>query len=150
MSSCLERATTFRRVTTQGQIEFLEDFGGKWVVLFSHPADLTPVCTTEFLAFAKRYEDFEELNCELVGLSIDLFSHIKWAEWIKERFGVVIPFPVIVDDRGKIAEMYGMIHPGKVIIPPPTSEKEAKERIEKAEAEEFDCFDWFCYKEVKV
>jgi len=147
MSPCLERATTFGCVTTQGQIEFLEDFGGKWVVLFSHPADLTPVCTTEFLAFAKRYEDFEELSCEF-DLSIDLFSHIKWAEWIKERFGVVIPFPVIVDDRGKIAEMYGMIHPGKVIIPPPTSEKEAKERIEKAE--EFDCFDWFCYKEVKV
>ncbi len=109
-----ERAPEFKALTTKGEIEFPKDFEGRWVVLFSHPADFTPVCTTEFVAFAKRYEEFKKLNCELIGLSIDqVFSHIKWAEWIKEKLGVEIPFPIIADDRGKIAEMYGMIHPGK-------------------------------------
>ena len=104
----------FKALTTHGEIEFPKDFEGKWVVLFSHPADFTPVCTTEFVAFAKRYEQFKELNCELIGLSIDqVFSHIKWVEWIKEKLGVEIPFPIIADDRGQIAEKLGMIHPAK-------------------------------------
>lgn len=100
--------------TTHGKIKIPEDFSGKWMVLFSHPADYTPVCTTEFVAFAKRNEEFKKLNAELIGLSIDqIFSHIKWVEWIKENLKVEIPFPVIADDRGQIAEMLGMIHPGK-------------------------------------
>jgi len=84
---------------------------GKWFVLFSHPADFTPVCTTEFVAFAKRYEDFQKLNTELIGLSVDnTFSHIKWKEWIKEKLGVEIPFPIIADPQGKVAKTLGMLH----------------------------------------
>ena len=89
-------------------------YKGKWFVLFSHPADFTPVCTTEFVAFQKRYNQFKELNCELIGLSIDqVFSHIKWVEWIKEKLGVEIQFPIIADDTGKLAETLGLIHPEK-------------------------------------
>ncbi len=209
-----EKAPEFKALTTKGEIEFPKDYEGKWVVLFSHPADFTPVCTTEFVAFAKRYEEFKKLNCELIGLSIDqVFSHIKWTEWIKEKLGVEIPFPIIADDRGKIAEMYGMIHPNKgtntvravfiidpkgivramlyypqelgrnmdeilrmvkglqvsdengvalpanwpnneligdkVIIPPATDEKTAKERLEKAKAGEIECYDWWlCFKKL--
>ncbi len=109
-----ERAPSFEAQTTRGKIRFPEDYKGKWVVLFSHPADFTPVCTTEFVAFQKRYEKFKELGCELIGLSIDqVFSHIKWIEWIKEKLGIEIQFPVIADDQGKIASALGMIHPGK-------------------------------------
>lgn len=104
----------FKALTTHGIIDFPKDFEGRWVVLFSHPADFTPVCTTEFVAFAKRYDQFKELNCELLGLSIDqVFSHMKWVEWMKEKLDVEIPFPIIADDRGEIAEMLGMIHPAK-------------------------------------
>jgi len=100
--------------TTKGIINLGKDYKGKWIVLFSHPADFTPVCTTEFVAFAKRNEEFKKLNAELVGLSIDqVFSHIKWVLWIKENIGVEIPFPVIADDMGKVASKLGMIHPGK-------------------------------------
>jgi peroxiredoxin (alkyl hydroperoxide reductase subunit C) len=100
--------------TTKGIINLSKDYKGKWIVLFSHPADFTPVCTTEFVAFAKRNEEFKKLNAELVGLSIDqVFSHIKWVQWIKEKIGVEIPFPVIADDMGKVASKLGMIHPGK-------------------------------------
>jgi len=202
-----EKVPSFEAKTTKGKIKFPDDYKGKWVVLFSHPADFTPVCTTEFVAFQKRYEEFKRLNCELIGLSIDqVFSHIKWIEWIKEKLGVEIQFPIIADDVGRIACMLGMIHPGKgtntvravfiidpegiirrimyypqevgrnideilravkalqisdregvampanwpnneligdkVIIPPPTSEQEAKERVKK-----YECYDWwFCYK----
>ena len=109
-----ERAPSFEAQTTRGKIRFPEDYKGKWVVLFSHPADFTPVCTTEFVAFQKRYEKFKELGCELIGLSIDqVFSHIKWIEWIKEKLGIEIQFPVIADDQGKIASALGIIHPGK-------------------------------------
>ncbi len=166
------------------------------------------------MAFQKRYEEFRKLNCELIGLSIDqVFSHIKWVEWIREKLGVEIEFPIIADDQGKIAEKFGMIHPAKgtntvravfiidpdgiirailyypqelgrnmdeilrmvrgfqtsdangvalpanwpnneligdkVIIPPATDEKTAKERLEKAKAGEIECFDWwFCYKKL--
>ncbi|MGA8265378.1 MAG: peroxiredoxin [Ignavibacteriaceae bacterium] len=100
--------------TTKGMINIPKDFKGKWLVLFSHPADFTPVCTTEFVAFAKRNDQFKKLNAELVGLSIDqVFSHIKWVEWIKNTLKIEIPFPVIADDMGKIAAKLGMIHPGK-------------------------------------
>lgn len=103
-----------RVTTTHGQKNLPADLKGKWFVLFSHPADYTPVCTTEFVAFQKRYAEFTALNCELVGLSIDqVFSHIKWVDWIKERLDVEIEFPVIADDMGLVAQKLGMIHPGK-------------------------------------
>ena len=211
-----EKAPSFKAKTTHGMINFPDDYKGKWVVLFSHPADFTPVCTTEFYAFQKRYEEFKKLNTELIGLSIDqVFSHIKWVEWIKEKLGIEIKFPIIADDLGNVAKLYGMIHQGKgtntvrsvfiidpngiirailyypqevgrnideilrvvralqvsdkngvampanwpnneligskVIIPPASSEKEAKERLEKAKRKEIEAYDWwFAYKEVKV
>lgn len=99
--------------TTQGSLDLPSAFKGKWFVLFSHPADFTPVCTTEFVAFQKRYEQFKELNCELIGLSVDqVFAHIKWEEWIEEKLEVKIEFPIIAD-TGKVAETLGLIHPGK-------------------------------------
>jgi hypothetical protein len=87
-------------------------------VLFSHPADFTPVCTTEFTAFAKRYPDFQAMNTELLGLSIDsYYSHVAWVRNIKEKFGVEIPFPIIEDLSMKVARAYGMIHPGAADTP---------------------------------
>jgi peroxiredoxin (alkyl hydroperoxide reductase subunit C) len=109
-----EKVPSFEAQTTKGRIKFPEDYKGKWVVLFSHPADFTPVCTSEFVAFQKRFKEFKKLNCELIGLSIDqIFSHIKWVEWIKEKLNIEIEFPVIADDTGKIANLLGMIHPEK-------------------------------------
>jgi len=100
--------------TTHGKMLLPKDVKGKWMVLFSHPADFTPVCTTEFVAFNKRYNKFKKLNTELIGLSIDqVFSHIKWTEWIKENLGEAIKFPIIADDMGLVAEELGMVHPGK-------------------------------------
>ncbi|WP_456384725.1 peroxiredoxin [Persephonella sp.] len=100
--------------TTHGVKKLPDDYAGKWFVLFSHPADFTPVCTTEFVAFQKRKDQFDQLNCELIGLSIDqVFSHIKWVEWIKEKTGVEITFPIIADDMGQVAKQLGMIHPKK-------------------------------------
>jgi len=100
-------------VTTHGKINLPDHFKGKWFVLFSHPADFTPVCTTEFVAFQKRYSKFKELNTELIGLSIDqVFSHIKWVQWIKENLNVEIKFPIIAD-TGSVAEKLGMISPYK-------------------------------------
>ena len=100
--------------TTHGVKKLPDDYKGKWFVLFSHPADFTPVCTTEFVAFQKRYEEFRKLNCELIGLSIDqVFSHIKWVEWIKEKLGVEIEFPVIADDLGAVSQRLGLIHSAK-------------------------------------
>lgn len=100
--------------STWGVLSIPKDFAGKWMVLFSHPGDFTPVCTTEFVAFAKRNEEFKKLNAELVGLSIDqVFAHIKWVEWIKDKLKVEIPFPVIADDLGNVSTKLGMIHPGK-------------------------------------
>jgi peroxiredoxin (alkyl hydroperoxide reductase subunit C) len=197
--------------TTHGIMELPKAFSGKWFVLFSHPADFTPVCTTEFVAFQQRYEKFKALNCELIGLSVDqVFSHIKWIEWIKEKLGVEIQFPIIAD-TGMVANMLGLIHPGKgtntvravfvvddkakiriilyypqelgrnideilraieamqisdknnvampanwpknelignhVIIPPANNIEAMKERLKKAKAGEFECYDWwFCHK----
>ncbi len=100
--------------TTHGIKKIPEDYQGKWIVLFSHPGDFTPVCTTEFYAFAKRDEQFKKLNTELIGLSIDqVFSHIKWVEWINDKLEMQIPFPIIADDMGRVATKLGMIHPGK-------------------------------------
>ncbi len=107
-----EAAPSFQANTTQG-IRKLSDYQGKWLVLFSHPADFTPVCTTEFMAFANHYEQFQSLNCDLLGLSIDsIFSHISWVRNIQEKFGVTIPFPIIEDLSMKVAKTYGMVHPG--------------------------------------
>jgi len=100
--------------TTHGKMKLPQDFKGKWFILFSHPADFTPVCTTEFVAFQKRYDRFKDLGCELIGLSIDqVFSHIKWVEWIADVLKEEIKFPVIADDTGKVASRLGIIHPGK-------------------------------------
>ncbi len=199
--------------TTHGKIELPGYFAGKWFVLFSHPADFTPVCTTEFVAFQKRQDKFKAMDCELIGLSVDqVFAHIKWEEWIKENLDVEIRFPIIAD-TGSVAEKLGLIHPGKgtntvravfvvdadakiriilyypqelgrnmdeilraveamqisdknkvampanwpkneiigdhVIIPPATDVDTAKERIDKAKAGEFECFDWWlCHKKL--
>ncbi|MBK1620940.1 peroxiredoxin [Lamprobacter modestohalophilus] len=107
-----EPAPAFDAPTTHGR-KTLEDYRGQWLVLFSHPADFTPVCTTEFIAFAKRHADFKALGCELLGLSIDSnFSHIAWERNIKEKFGVEIGFPIIADLSMQVAKAYGMIQPG--------------------------------------
>lgn len=108
-----EKFPDFEVQTTHGPTKLPKDYSGKWFILFSHPADFTPVCTTEFVAFQKRYEEFKKLNCELVGLSIDqVFSHIKWVEWIDEKLDVQIEFPIIADN-GNMSEKLGFIHPGK-------------------------------------
>jgi len=100
--------------TTHGSTTLPDAFQGKWFVLFSHPADFTPVCTTEFVAFQERYKEFENLDCGLIGLSIDqVFSHLKWIEWIKNNLNHEIQFPIIADDAGRVSERLGFIHPGK-------------------------------------
>ena len=107
-----EPAPDFTAPTTHGE-KSLSDYRGKWLVLFSHPADFTPVCTTEFMAFARRADEFRAINTELLGLSIDSnYSHIAWVRNIKEKFGVEIPFPIIADLKMEVAKKYGMIHPG--------------------------------------
>ena len=99
--------------TTHGPVSLPQAYAGKWFLLFSHPADFTPVCTTEFVAFQKRYEKFKELNTELIGLSVDqVFSHIKWIDWIKDNLNVEIKFPIISGTE-QIAAKLGLIHPGK-------------------------------------
>lgn len=105
-------APEFQADTTHGPRK-LADYKGRWLVLFSHPADFTPVCTTEFIAFARAHERFQALNCDLLGLSIDSnFAHIAWVRNIKEKFGVEIPFPIIEDLSMKVAHAFGMIQPG--------------------------------------
>jgi peroxiredoxin (alkyl hydroperoxide reductase subunit C) len=113
-----QEAPAFTAKTTQGMINFPEDYKGKWVILFSHPADFTPVCTTEFMTFASMIGDFDALNTKLIGLSIDSnFSHIAWLRTIKEKIkwkdmeNVEITFPVIEDLKMEIARKYGMIQP---------------------------------------
>jgi len=113
-----EPAPSFHAETTQGPIRFPDDFKGKWVILFSHPADFTPVCTTEFMTFASMQEEFRALNCELVGLSIDsTFSHIAWLRTIKEKVefrnmkDIEVTFPVISDLTMDVSRLYGMLQP---------------------------------------
>jgi peroxiredoxin (alkyl hydroperoxide reductase subunit C) len=99
--------------TTHGPMSIPGDLKGSWFVLFSHPADYTPVCTTEFVAFQKRMEEFDKLNCKLIGLSVDqVFSHIKWVEWIKEKLDVEITYPIIAGSD-TVAGKLGMLHPAK-------------------------------------
>ena len=101
-------------VTTQGVKSLPGDYKGKWFILFSHPADFTPVCTTEFVAFQNLMGEFKKLNTELIALSVDqVFSHIKWVQWIKEELKVEIQFPVIADDTGNVSKKLSLIHPGK-------------------------------------
>lgn len=113
-----EDAPAFKAETTQGPINFPDDYKGKWVILFSHPADFTPVCTTEFMAFATMMPEFEALNCKLVGLSIDsLYSHIAWLRTIQEKLefngmkNVEVTFPLIVDIKMEVSKKYGMLQP---------------------------------------
>ena len=199
-----EPAPDFTAVTTHVTVK-LEDFKGSWLVLFSHPADFTPVCTTEFIAFAEIYPELQKRGAELLGLSIDsVSSHIAWARNIEEKVGVKIPFPIIADlDRG-VSTAYGMVHPGqsktetvrcvfiidpnqiirtilyyplttgrnmdeilriidalqttdankvatpanwrpgdKVVVPPPTTQEMAEERLKQ---KEYECVDWYLCK----
>ena len=115
-----EKAPEFKAVTTQGDINFPEDYKGSWVILFSHPADFTPVCTSEFMTFATMEDQFAKANCKLVGLSVDgLYSHIAWLRTIKEKIeykgmkDVEVKFPLIEDITMEVATKYGMIQPGE-------------------------------------
>ncbi|MDR0954884.1 MAG: peroxiredoxin [Rikenellaceae bacterium] len=115
-----DKAPEFEANTTQGKISFPGDYKGKWAILFSHPADFTPVCTSEFITFGSLAKDFEELNCQLVGLSVDgNSSHIAWLRTIKERIdwkghkGIDIQFPLIDDISMNVAKKYGMIQPAE-------------------------------------
>lgn len=104
-------APDFEAVTTHGRVK-LSNYKGKWVLLFSHPGDFTPVCTTEFIEFSRKFEEFKRRNVELLGLSVDsLPSHISWVRNIEERWGVRVPFPIISDLDTKVSRLYGMIHP---------------------------------------
>lgn len=115
-----EKAPEFKAVTTQGEIQFPKQYEGSWVILFSHPADFTPVCTSEFMTFASREKEFSDLNCKLVGLSVDgLYSHIAWLRTIREKIeykgmkDVEVTFPLIEDITMEVAKKYGMIQPGE-------------------------------------
>lgn len=115
-----DKAPSFTAKTTQGIINFPEDFSGKWKILFSHPADFTPVCTSEFMTFASMQKDFDALNCQLVGLSVDgLYSHIAWLRTIKDKIeykgmkDVEVTFPLIEDITMEVAKKYGMIQPNE-------------------------------------
>jgi len=199
-------APSFEAVTTHGVLK-LEDYRGSWLILFSHPADFTPVCTTEFIGFAKLYPELKKRNVELLGLSIDsVYSHIAWVRNIEQNFSVKIPFPVIADLNKDVASAFGMLMPGesktetsrcvfvidpdgivramiyyplstgrnmdemlrlvdalqaadkhkiatpanwkpgdKVIVPPPTTQEMAEERVGKKNG--YECTDWyFCKK----
>jgi peroxiredoxin (alkyl hydroperoxide reductase subunit C) len=113
-----DSAPAFKAKTTMGDINFPDDYKGKWVILFSHPADFTPVCTTEFMTFATMHEDLKKLNCELIGLSIDsIYAHIAWLRTIKEKIeykgmkNVEVKFPLIEDIKMDVAKKYGMLQP---------------------------------------
>ena len=108
-----EPAPAFEAVTTHGVLK-LEDFKGSWLVLFSHPADFTPVCTTEFVAFAEIHPELQKRGAELLGLSVDsVSSHIAWVRNVEEKVGVKIPFPIIADLDRMVSTAYGMVHPGQ-------------------------------------
>lgn len=115
-----DAAPEFKAVTTQGNINFPGDYKGSWVILFSHPADFTPVCTSEFMTFASMEQQFAKANCKLVGLSVDgLYSHIAWLRTIKDKINykgmkdVEVKFPLIEDITMEVAHKYGMIQPGE-------------------------------------
>ena len=115
-----DKAPEFKAVTTQGDVNFPGDYSGKWVILFSHPADFTPVCTSEFMTFANMADDLKKMNTELVGLSVDgLYSHIAWLRTIKEKIeykgmkDVEVKFPLIEDITMEVSKRYGMLQPGE-------------------------------------
>ena len=109
-----DTAPDFKAITTKGNIKFSEFAKDKWVVLFSHPADFTPVCTTEMSGFAKRKNEFDSLNTELIGLSIDsIHSHLAWVNNVKEKTGVYFDFPIIADLDMKVSKLYGMLQPNE-------------------------------------
>src|SRR5574344_3147633 len=115
-----EKAPEFKAVTTQGELDFPKQYEGNWVILFSHPADFTPVCTSEFMTFASMEQKFNDANCKLVGLSVDgLYSHIAWLRTIKEKIeykgmkDIEVKFPLIEDITMEVANKYGMIQPGE-------------------------------------
>lgn len=115
-----DKAPEFKAITTQGEISFPAEYKGSWVILFSHPADFTPVCTSEFMTFASMEPEFEKLNCKLVGLSVDgLYSHIAWLRTIKDKIeykgmkNVEVKFPLIEDITMNVARQYGMIQPSE-------------------------------------
>jgi peroxiredoxin (alkyl hydroperoxide reductase subunit C) len=199
-----EPAPAFEVATTHGVLK-LEDFKGSWLVLFSHPADFTPVCTTEFIAFAEIYPELQKRGVELLGLSVDsTSSHIAWVRNVEEKTGVKIPFPIIADLNKEVSMAYGMIHPGQsktetvrcvfiidanqiirtvlyyplttgrnmdeilriidalqttdehkvatpanwrpgdmVVVPPPSTQEMAEERVKQ---KEYECIDWYLCK----
>lgn len=113
-------APAFTAITTQGPINFPSDFSGKWKILFSHPADFTPVCTSEFMTFAHRIKEYTDLNCQLIGLSVDgIQSHIAWLRTIEEKIdwkgykNLKVTFPLVVDTSMEVANLYGMLQPGE-------------------------------------
>jgi len=107
-------APDFTAPTTQGEIQFSQWQAGDWAILFSHPADFTPVCSTELAEFAKRFDDFKKRNTKLIGLSIDsIHSHLAWMQNLNKILGVKIPYPLIADLTTAVAQKYGMIHPGE-------------------------------------
>jgi len=108
-----DTAPDFTAMTTQGELTLSSWQEGKWVILFSHPADFTPVCSTELTEFAKRAAEFDKRNTKLIGLSIDsIHSHLAWRQNLKQIFDVLIPYPMIADNNGAVANKYGMLHPG--------------------------------------
>ena len=109
-----DQAPDFTAVTTKGKIKFSEYAKDKWIILFSHPADFTPVCTTEMSGFAQRKNEFDALNTELMGLSIDsIHSHLAWVNNVKEKTGVYFDFPIIADIDMKVSKLYGMLQPNE-------------------------------------
>jgi peroxiredoxin (alkyl hydroperoxide reductase subunit C) len=109
-----DMAPDFEAVTTKGKIKFSDFAKDKWIVMFSHPADFTPVCTTEMSGFATRKNEFDELNAELIGLSIDsIHSHLAWVNNVKEKTGVYFNFPIIADIDMKVSKLYGMLQPNE-------------------------------------
>lgn len=107
-------APDFDAVTTKGKIKFSEFAKDKWIVMFSHPADFTPVCTTEMSGFAERKAEFTALNTELLGLSIDsIHSHLAWVNNVREKTGVYFDFPIIADIDMKVSKLYGMLQPNE-------------------------------------
>ena len=150
-----DKAPSFEAVTTQGPIRFPEDYAGRWIILFSHPSDFTPVCTSEFMTFAARSDEFEALNCQLVGLSVDgLYSHIAWLRTIR----AVIYYPLALGrnfdeikrvlvglqtvDRFNVA-LPADWHPGdEAIVPTASSSAAAEERMTRPD-EGTQCYDWF-------
>lgn len=109
-----DKAPDFEAITTTGAMKFSEYNKGSWVVLFSHPADFTPVCTTEMSGFAQEKDFFEKHNTKLLGLSIDsIHAHIAWVNAVYEKTGVLFEFPIIADLDMKVSKLYGMLQPGE-------------------------------------